>query len=249
MLKVANLCAHYSGIEALRGIDISVASGEIVTIIGPNGAGKSTLLNCLSGLVHSLSGSILFEGKEIARRAPYAISRRGLLQVPEGRQILGELTVIENLQLGLLAANKRPATHDLAAVFALFPVLEQKMNDKGASLSGGQQQMLAIGRALMGAPRLLLLDEPSLGLSPLLTKQVFDALKLLNSEGVTILLVEQNAKRALGISHRAYILERGRIVHEGESRAAMADPRVISYYLGAAVHENDASQPAAGLNG
>ena len=244
MLEIAGLHAGYSGNEVLHGVSIQVAEGEMVAIIGPNGAGKSTLLNCISGLLGSSAGTIRLDGRDITGEAAFRISRSGLLQVPEGRQILGELTVLENLQLGVTALHHRKPTHDLRRVYALFPILEERSQQRAGSLSGGQQQMLAIGRALMGGPRLLLLDEPSLGLSPLLARQVLNALRDLNREGLTILLVEQNARAALRATRHAYVLEQGRIVHQGPSDVLAQDPEVISHYLGQA----GASKAPAGGN-
>ena len=234
MLEIKDLHAGYSGNEVLHGVSLKVAKGAMVAIIGPNGAGKSTLLNCISGILGITGGSIKLEGGEIAGEAAFRISRAGLLQVPEGRQILGELTVLENLQLGVTALHGRKPTHDLRRIYALFPILEERNQQRAGSLSGGQQQMLAIGRALMGGPRLLLLDEPSLGLSPLLSKQVLNALRELNREGLTILLVEQNARAALRATQHAYVMEQGRIVHEGPSEELARDPDVIAHYLGQA---------------
>jgi branched-chain amino acid transport system ATP-binding protein len=232
LLQVQNLAAAYSGIQALKGISFSVSKGEMVALIGPNGAGKSTLLNCLSGLVRPRAGSIDFAGRDIARTAPYSVARSGLLHVPEGRQILVDLTVEENLQLGLLACGKRTPRYNVDGVHQLFPVLLERRRQIAGSLSGGQQQMLAIGRALMGSPEILLLDEPSLGLSPIITDQVFSALRKLNQNGLTILLVEQNAQRALNATSRAYVLEQGRIVLEGVSAELIHDPSIIAHYLG-----------------
>jgi branched-chain amino acid transport system ATP-binding protein len=232
MLEVADLHAAYSGIRALRGVSLAVSEGKMVALIGPNGAGKSTLLNCLSGIVKPAGGSIRFEGASIGGISPWLISRRGLLQVPEGRQVLAELTVQENLLLGATALAGRRSTYSLDRVFALFPILAERRTQLAGSLSGGQQQMLVIGRALMGAPRLLLLDEPSLGLGPIIVRQVFDALKALNKEGLTILLVEQNARQALDSTDHAYVIEQGRVVHEGPSAALARDPSVVAHYLG-----------------
>lgn len=234
MLEISNLHAGYSGNAVLHGVSINVARGDMVTIIGPNGAGKSTLLNCISGLLGITGGTIKLEGRDIAGEDAYRISRAGLLQVPEGRQILGELSVLENLQLGVTALHGRKPTHDLRRIYALFPILEERGRQRAGSLSGGQQQMLAIGRALMGGPRLLLLDEPSLGLSPLLAKTVLAALGELNREGLTILLVEQNARAALRATNHGFVLEQGRIVHQGPSADLARDPDVISHYLGQA---------------
>ena len=235
MLEISNLHAGYGGNEVLHGVSLKVDKGEMVAIIGPNGAGKSTMLNCISGLIGVSGGTIKLEGRDVTNEAAFRISRSGLLQVPEGRQILGDLTVLENLQLGVTALGGRKPSHDLARIYKLFPILEERNQQRAGSLSGGQQQMLAIGRALMGAPRLLLLDEPSLGLSPLLAKTVFAALRELNrDDGLTILLVEQNARAALRLTKHAYVLEQGRIVHEGPSADLARDPDVISHYLGQA---------------
>ena len=232
MLDVKDLKAGYRGIQALKGVSLSVAEGEMVAIIGANGAGKSTLLNCLSAIVPAGSGQILFDGKNITGRSAHQVARAGLLQVPEGRQVLADMTVRENLQLGVLARGPRTAFYELDKVLALFPILAERMAQMAGTLSGGQQQMLAIGRALMGSPRVLLLDEPSLGLSPLLTQQVFQALTQLHSEGLTIVLVEQNAHRALASTQRAYVLERGVIVQQGPSSELQNDPAIIEHYLG-----------------
>jgi branched-chain amino acid transport system ATP-binding protein len=232
MLEVKELRAGYRGIEALRGIDLRVSEGEMVSIIGANGAGKSTLLNCLSGLVPPSAGTIVFENRDISRKAPYSVSRVGLLHVPEGRQVIGDMSVRENLLLGGLARGKRAARYSMERVLALFPILEERLEQRAGTMSGGQQQMLAIGRALLGSPRLLLLDEPSLGLSPLVTGQVFDALASLHRDGLTIVLVEQNAKRALAATERSYVIDRGSIVRHGESAELAADPQMIEHYLG-----------------
>lgn len=232
MLRVTSLEANYSGIRALRGVSLEVKTGEMVALIGPNGAGKSTLLNCLSGIVTPAGGAILLDSQECAGERPWTISRRGLLHCPEGRQVLPEMTVLENLQLGLSALGRRPAAYPLERVYALFPILKERALQLAGSLSGGQQQMLAIGRALMGSPRLLLLDEPSLGLAPVIVQQVFAALRALNAEGLTILLVEQNARLAFESTDRAYVLEQGRIVHSGISRDLADDPEIIAHYLG-----------------
>jgi branched-chain amino acid transport system ATP-binding protein len=232
MLEVKDLAAAYSGIEALRGVSLHIEAGEMVALIGANGAGKSTLLNCLSGTVRAKRGSIRFEGGEIAGVKPHKVARQGLLHVPEGRQILVELTVEENLLLGELARGTRASNYGLPDVYKLFPILEERRQQKGGTLSGGQQQMLAIGRALMGGPRLLLLDEPSLGLSPLITDQVFSALQALNAAGLTILLVEQNAHRALQATSRAYLLEHGEMAFQGQSADLIHDEKVIAHYLG-----------------
>jgi len=232
MLAVSNLSAAYSGIKALRGASLTVHEGEFVALIGPNGAGKSTLLNCLSGVVRPTAGSIRFMGQELEGVAPWNVARKGLLQVPEGRQVLPNLSVRENLTLGATALSGRASTYSLDRIHALFPILAERREQRAGSLSGGQQQMLAIGRALMGAPRLLLLDEPSLGLAPVIVIQVFEALRMLNAQGLTILLVEQNARQALLATDRAYVIEQGRVVHEGPSAALAADPAIVAHYLG-----------------
>jgi branched-chain amino acid transport system ATP-binding protein len=241
VLRVKDLEAHFSGIRALRGVSLDVDAGEMVALIGPNGAGKSTLLNCLSGIVPPAAGSILLEDGECAGQSPWLIARRGLLQVPEGRQVLPEMSVLENLQLGLSALGSRAATYPLERVFALFPILQERQAQLAGSLSGGQQQMLAIGRALMGGPRLLLLDEPSLGLAPVVVQQVFAALRALNAAGLTILLVEQNAKLALESTHRGYVIEQGRIVHGGASADLARDPEIVAHYLGQSAQSQTAS--------
>ena len=232
ILAVTGLAAAYQGISALRRVDLEIDEGEFVTLIGPNGAGKSTLLNCLSGIVKPKSGSISFLSSDIVGVSAYKISRQGLLHVPEGRQILVELTIEENLQLGELARGSRPSQFDISYVYQLFPILEERRKHSAGALSGGQQQMLAIGRALMGNPKLLLLDEPSLGLSPLVTDQVFEVLQTLNERGLAILLVEQNARRALEASTRAYVIERGTIVYQGLSKDLAKDSRIVEHYLG-----------------
>lgn len=232
LLEIENVSASYEGIRALDGVSLSVAQGEMVTLIGSNGAGKSTLLNCVSGIVRTTGGRIRFAGQDVTHKPAHAIARAGLLQVPEGRQIVAELTVRDNLLMGVNARAGRKSEFDLDFVHALFPVLEDRETQIAGSLSGGQQQMLAIGRALMAAPRMLLLDEPSLGLAPLIVDQVFAALARLSAAGLTILLVEQNAHRALAATSRAYILDRGRVVHEGASAELARQDAIITHYLG-----------------
>lgn len=244
MLKIANLKASYNGVNALHGVGLHVSAGEMIALIGANGAGKSTLLNCISGIVPASGGSIVFRDVELGGRRPASIARLGLLQVPEGRQILSDLSVQENLQLGQLARGGRAATWTYEEIVDLFPVLGTRQHQRAGSLSGGEQQMLAIGRALMGAPEMLLLDEPSLGLAPIIVDQVFSVLTRLNRTGLTILLVEQNARRALSAASRAYILERGRIVRSGDAAELAADPQVVAYYLGNLAEEAAHGQPA-----
>ena len=234
MLKITNLTTQYGAITALKGVSLQVAAGQMVALIGPNGAGKTTLLNTISGLIQPASGSVQLDGQPVTGLPPYEVARMGLLHVPEGRRILGPLSVEENLELGRLAVGKRPLKpgDDLDKIYSLFPILKERRKQTGGSLSGGQQQMLAIGRALMGQPRVLLLDEPSLGLAPVVVSQVFDALIRLNKEGLTILLVEQNAKRALSVADHGYVLEQGRIVHEGPCSVLADDPKIIAHYFG-----------------
>ena len=233
MLTIEQLVTSYGGIQALRGVSLTVPEGAMVALIGPNGAGKTTMLNTLSGIVRPRSGRVLFQEQDLVGLAPHRIARAGLLQVPEGRQVLASMSVEENLELGRLASRTTEAA-DLGRVYELFPVLRERRRQDSGSLSGGQQQMLAIGRALMANPKLLLLDEPSLGLAPLIVSQVFDALVQLNRGGLTILLVEQNARRALEMTQYAYVLEQGRIVREGASADLARDSQIASHYLGRA---------------
>lgn len=232
MLDIRDLQVRYSGIQALRGVSLTVNDGEVVALIGPNGAGKSTLVNAVSGIVPAASGNILLDRVELTSMKPWDISGLGVLQVPEGRQVFPELTVLENLQLGLTALRGRHSETKLDDVYDLFPILRERSAQFAGSLSGGQQQMLAIGRALMGMPKVLLLDEPSLGLAPVVISQVFAALRTLKSRGMTILLIEQNAHLALELSDRAYILDQGRIVQSGASKELAKDDAVVSHYLG-----------------
>ncbi len=233
MLTVTSLRAGYGAIEAVRDVSLHVPEGGMVALIGPNGAGKTTLLSALSGLVRPSSGRVALGGADITGRPGHAVARLGLLQVPEGRRVLGPLSVLDNLLLGRQAARGRPPGR-LEEVFELFPVLAERRAQASGSLSGGQQQMLAIGRALMGAPRLLLLDEPSLGLSPLMASTVFAALARLNAAGLAMLVVEQNARRALAATRQAYVMEGGRIVAQGDSADLLHDPAIIAHYLGQA---------------
>lgn len=234
MLEIGDLTTAYGGITALRSVSLSIPQGAMVALIGQNGAGKTTLLNSVSGLLRPREGDIRFEGRGINRLAAYEVARLGILQVPEGRRILGPLTVEENLELGRLAIGSRGFSEEwtLDRVFSLFPVLKEKRQQLGDTLSGGQQQMLAISRALMGQPRILLLDEPSLGLAPVIVDQVFKALVELNEAGLTILLVEQNARRALKAAQFAYVLEQGRIVLKGTTAELANNEQIIAHYLG-----------------
>jgi branched-chain amino acid transport system ATP-binding protein len=232
---VADLRVRYGNIEAVRGLSFSVEPGQIVTLIGANGAGKSSTLLALSGIVRASAGRILFAGQDITRSRADRIVAAGLVQVPEGRAILGALTVEENLELGAWTRRDiRAARADMERVYALFRNLADRRRQAAGSLSGGEQQMLAIGRALMGAPRLLLLDEPSMGLSPLMVTAIFDTIRAINRSGTTILLVEQNARQALRISDRAMVLSHGKLLLEGSSADLMNNPVVVEAFLGTA---------------
>ncbi|OYW58677.1 MAG: ABC transporter ATP-binding protein [Rhizobiales bacterium 17-65-6] len=231
MLTVEKLCAAYGRITVLHDVDLRVETGEIVALVGSNGAGKTTLLRTLSGVQPAASGRILFEGAPIERTTAHARVAQGIAQSPEGRQVFGPLSVEDNLRLGAFR-RRSPDRDTLAYVYEMFPVLAEKRRIAAMSLSGGQQQMLAIGRALMAAPKLLLLDEPSLGLAPLLVDQILGAVVKLKAEGITVLLVEQNASAALAIADRGYVLETGRVVLEGRGADLLADPKVKEAYLG-----------------
>jgi branched-chain amino acid transport system ATP-binding protein len=232
MLELAGVHAHYGNIEALHGVSISVAAGEIVTIIGANGAGKSTLLMTICGRPKPSAGEVRFDGQRLNGLEPYDIVSRGIAQAPEGRRIFPSMSVLENLQMGAVPTGGVNFDEDVAKVFALFPRLQERRHQRGGTLSGGEQQMLCIGRALMARPRLLLLDEPSLGLAPILVKQIFSSIVEINREqGLTILLVEQNAYQALKIAHRGYVLATGRMVLEGSSRELLANAEIRSAYL------------------
>jgi branched-chain amino acid transport system ATP-binding protein len=233
MLELKSLSGGYGAIEALRSINVRIDKGEIVTLIGANGAGKSTTLRSITGLVTPSSGDVIFEGKRLNGKPTHEITALGISMVPEGRAIFANLTVLENLEMGAyLQKDKARNAEALERVYTLFPRLKERRKQPGGTLSGGEQQMLAIGRALMARPRLLLLDEPSLGLAPLLVHAIFGAIDQINKEGTTILLVEQNANAALRHSHRGYVLETGMIVMEGPSEQLAADPRVKEAYLG-----------------
>ena len=234
MLEIKDLQVSYGAINALHGVSLRVEAGRIVTLIGSNGAGKSTTLKTVSGLLKPKSGEIFYDGKNIAGLAPHEIVKRGLLHVPEGRMIFANLTVLENLQMGaFLVRDKKIVRRELEFVLAIFPRLKEREVQIAGTLSGGEQQMLAIGRALMAQPRFLMLDEPSLGLAPLLVKTIFEKIVEINRErGLTILLVEQNANRALEVSHAGYVLETGSITLAGDSAALRANPQVKSAYLG-----------------
>lgn len=234
LLRIENLHVYYGHIHALKGITLEVNKGEIVTLIGANGAGKSTTLRAISGLVPVREGDIVLDGQSLKGMPAHKIVQRGLTHAPEGRHIFPTLTVDENLAMGayVLGKDKAAIERNRERVFALFPRLAERRHQLGGTLSGGEQQMLTIGRALMSNPRLLLLDEPSLGLAPLLVRLIFETICAINAEGVTVLLVEQNARAALKIAHRAYVLETGRITLSGSAQELLADERVRKAYLG-----------------
>jgi branched-chain amino acid transport system ATP-binding protein len=232
MLEVAGVHAHYGHIEALHGVSIQVDRGEIVTIIGANGAGKSTLLMTICGRPKASNGTIVFDGQRLNGLEPYDIVARGIAQAPEGRRIFPSMSVLENLQMGAVPTNGAHFEEDVRRVFTLFPRLEERQRQRGGTLSGGEQQMLCIGRALMARPTLLLLDEPSLGLAPILVKQIFEAIVEINrDQGVTILLVEQNAYQALRIARRGYVLATGQVLMEGSGAELLANPEIRAAYL------------------
>lgn len=232
LLSIKGVSAFYGSIAALKGIDVEVMPGEIVTIIGANGAGKSTLMMTICGNPQAREGQVIFEGRDITRLPTYEIMRMKIAQSPEGRRIFPRMTVFENLQMGAATAEGGDFKSDLARVYSLFPILESRRSQRGGTLSGGEQQMLAIGRALMSRPRLLLLDEPSLGLAPLIVRQIFSAIRDLNQrEKLTIFLVEQNAFHALKLAHRGYVMVNGKIAMAGTGKELLERPEVRSAYL------------------
>lgn len=233
MLELRNVNTYYGNIQALRDINLTIGEGEIVTLIGANGAGKSTTLMTICGATPPRSGEVLFEGKPIHTMKPNEIVRLGISQVPEGRLIFPDLTVQENLDLGaFLRSDKEGIARDLDYIFNLFPILAQRRRQAGGTLSGGEQQMLAISRAIMGRPRLLLLDEPSLGLAPIIIQQIFSIIQKINSDGTTVFLVEQNANQALKVAHRGYVMETGRITLEDAAESLLTNQDVRKAYLG-----------------
>ncbi|MHC1727132.1 MAG: ABC transporter ATP-binding protein [Syntrophobacteraceae bacterium] len=237
LLSIENLFVRYGNIEVIHGISLDAAEGEIVAILGANGAGKSTTLLSISGLVRPSQGTIQFRGNPIHNLPAHQIVHQGIAQVPEGRRIFGTLTVSENLRLGAYARTDSDNINNTQNwIYSLFPVLRERSGQLGGTLSGGEQQMLAIARALMSRPKILLLDEPSLGLAPLLVKTIFETLAEINASGVTIILVEQNARVALKLAHRAYVLEIGRIAIEGRASDIASDPEVQAVYLGGGSH-------------
>lgn len=234
LLKIEGLASHYGPVQALHSVDLHVDEGEFVAIVGANGAGKTTLLHTLSGIHRASAGSVSLNSQDITRWPPHRIVRAGICQVPEGRQVFAPLSVEDNLQLG--AYNQRKdrvwVEQEMARIYDLFPILKERSGQLAGTLSGGQQQMLAIGRALLGRPRLLLLDEPSMGLAPLLVEEIFRVISELNQQGVTILLVEQNARAALGIANRGYVLETGQVVMTADAATLLNDEAVSRAYLG-----------------
>jgi len=231
MLAITGVHTFYGHIEAVRGVDVEVNAGEIVTLIGANGAGKSTLLMTICGNPKAAKGRIVFEGEDITRRSTHEIIRKGIAQSPEGRRIFPRMTIVENLQLGATTAPDDLYEEDLERAFNLFPILRERRDQRGGTLSGGEQQMLAIARAMMSRPRLLLLDEPSLGLAPMIVKQIFATIRAINKEGTTVFLVEQNAYHALNLADRGYVMANGRIVTSGTGQELLADEEVRSAYL------------------
>lgn len=232
MLKVQDLSVHYGMIQAVHNVSFEVKQGEIVSLIGANGAGKTTILRTISGLVRPSNGQIIFEGKNIEKAAPQKIVADGLSQVPEGRHVFSGLTVQENLDMGAFLRKDNTLKEDFEQIFAKFPILKERRNQDAATLSGGEQQMLAMGRALMSKPKLLLLDEPSMGLAPIFIKEIFSIIQEIQAQGTTVLLIEQNAKMALSIANRGYVLETGKIVLEGTGRELLSSEAVRKAYLG-----------------
>lgn len=231
MLKVENLKVNFGGIEAVKGISFEVREGEIVTLIGSNGAGKSTTLRTISGLVKPTEGKIIFEGEDITKIGSSELVGKGITLCPEGRRIFPDMTVIENIKIGAYLRND-DLTNDIEKCHRLFPILKERENQLAGTLSGGEQQMLAVARSLMSRPKIMMLDEPSLGLAPLVVKDIFNIIKEINSEGVTILLIEQNANMALRIANKAYVLETGNIVMTGTGKELLDNPKIKEAYLG-----------------
>ncbi len=232
MLEVRDIHVFYGNIEALKGVSLQIRSGEIVTLIGANGAGKSTTLNAISGLQRPRSGAILYADRDLTSVPPYDVVSLGLSQAPEGRKIFPRMTVRENLEMGAFARRRVDLKPDFERVYQLFPILRERESQAGGTLSGGEQQMLAMGRALMAGPKLLMLDEPSMGLAPMFVEKIFEIIKEINAQGTTILLVEQNANLALEISHRGYVLETGKVTLSDRASALLTDPHVREAYLG-----------------
>ena len=233
MLKVTDLQVYYGVIQALKGISFEVNEGEVIALIGANGAGKTTILHTVTGLINQKAGKIEFEGKDISHTPAYKIVAEGMAHVPEGRRVFAELSVYDNLMMGAYTRkDKKEIAETLAMVYKRFPRLEVRKKQMAGTLSGGEQQMLAMGRALMSKPKIILMDEPSMGLSPIFVNEIFDIIKAVSASGTTVLLVEQNAKKALSIADRAYVLETGKIILEGDAKVLMNDERVKKAYLG-----------------
>ena len=232
MLKVENVSVNYGAIKALQNVSFHINQGEIVALIGANGAGKTTILNTISNIVPSVAGRIAYLEKEITRLPPHDIVKLGISQVPEGRRVFAKMSVLENLEMGAYTRNDSEVASDMEKIFQRFPRLNERKKQAAKTLSGGEQQMLAMGRALMSRPKLLLLDEPSMGLAPMLVEQIFQIIQEINATGTTILLVEQNANMALSIAHRAYVLETGEVVLSGDAKELASNPEVRKAYLG-----------------
>ena len=233
LLEIKDLEVNYGVIKAIKGVSFNVDEGEIIALIGANGAGKTTILHTITGLISAKAGSIMFEGKDLTKTPPHKIVSMGMAHVPEGRRVFQQLSVLENLKLGAYTRkDKSEIAKSLAYVYERFPRLEERKNQVAGTLSGGEQQMLAMGRALMSKPRIVLMDEPSMGLSPLLVSEIFDIIKVINESGTTVLLVEQNAKKALSIANRAYVLETGKISLSGDAKDLINDESVKKAYLG-----------------
>lgn len=233
MLKVTDLQVYYGVIQALKGISFEVNEGEVIALIGANGAGKTPILHTVTGLINQKAGKIEFEGKDISHTPAYKIVAEGMAHVPEGRRVFAELSVYDNLMMGAYTRkDKKEIAETLAMVYKRFPRLEERKKQMAGTLSGGEQQMLAMGRALMSKPKIILMDEPSMGLSPIFVNEIFDIIKAVSASGTTVLLVEQNAKKALSIADRAYVLETGKIILEGDAKVLMNDERVKKAYLG-----------------
>jgi branched-chain amino acid transport system ATP-binding protein len=232
MLKLTNVNTYYGRIRALQGVDLEVRKGEVVTLIGANGAGKTTILKTISGLLHPREGRVWFEGDDISNTPAHELVKRGIGHAPEGRRIFSRLTILENLQMGGFTRSAAERREDQERVLTLFPRLQERLTQRGGTLSGGEQQMLAIGRALMSRPRLLLLDEPSLGLSPILVQQIFNIIREINGQGTTILLVEQNALQALAVADRGYVLQTGKVTLADTAAGLAANEDVRRVYLG-----------------
>ncbi|WP_136525034.1 ABC transporter ATP-binding protein [Geomonas ferrireducens] len=232
MLKVENISVNYGAIKALQNVSFQINQGEIVALIGANGAGKTTILNTISNIVPSVAGKITYLDKEITKLPPHEIVKLGISQVPEGRRVFAKMSVLENLEMGAYTRSDNEVASDMEKIFQRFPRLNERKKQPAKTLSGGEQQMLAMGRALMSRPKLLLLDEPSMGLAPMLVEQIFQIIQEINASGTTILLVEQNANMALSIAHRAYVLETGEVVLQGDAKELASNPEVRKAYLG-----------------